>query len=144
MIEEFRISVKIQAPIVEVWRELVDWKKQGEWMALTRVTATHSGSQDSGIGTEIQAFTGIGKFGILDLMRVTKWQPPTFCEVEHFGKLIKGIGEFKLTSQSEHETRFDWYEKIAAPKCILLAIKPGILLAVYLSLRKFARSFARD
>ena len=37
--------------------------------------------------------------------------------------------------------RFDWYEKIDAPKPILLLIKPGILIAVTYSLRKFARSF---
>ncbi len=141
MIEEFRISVVVPASVEVVWRELVSWERQGEWMAMTRVTASDLGADDSNVGTTIEAFTGIGKFGIVDQMRVTKWQPPTFCEVEHFGKFIKGIGEFKLSEISEGKTRFDWYEKIFAPKFLLILIKPAILSAVYLSLRKFARTF---
>jgi hypothetical protein len=141
LIEEFRIRIKVEAPVEIVWRELVNWKKQGEWMAMTRVDATSIGADDSGIGTKIDAFTGIWKFGILDRMEVTQWQPPTFCAVNHYGRVIKGIGEFRLTAIAGNRTRFDWYERIDAPKLVLALIKPGILLAVYLSLRKFARSF---
>lgn len=141
MIEDFRISIEIEGSIHRVWRELVNWQAQGEWMALTRVTSSDRGADDSGVGTTIDAFTGIGKFGILDRMRVTKWQPPYFCAVDHYGKFIKGIGEFRLTELSPERVRFDWYERIDAPRALLLVIKPGILFAVYLSLRKFARSF---
>lgn len=141
LINEFRISIEIAAPIQRVWAELVDWKKQGDWMALTRVEASATGAKDSGIGTTIDAFTGIGNFGILDKMRVTKWEPPVFCEVDHYGKIIKGIGTFNLVALSDSRTRFDWYERIDAPKFILALAKPGILMAVYLSLRKFASTF---
>jgi hypothetical protein len=140
-LEDFRIALEIPAPLERVWPELVTWKKQGEWMALTRVEASANGADDSGVGTTIDAFTGIGPIGILDKMRVTKWEPPTFCQVEHFGSLIKGIGEFRLTRSSSNVTRFDWYERIDAPRFILVLVKPGILIAVYISLRKFARSF---
>ena len=43
---------------------------------------------------------------------------------------------------SENQVRFDWYEEISAPKLVLALIKPGVLLAVTYSLRKFARSFS--
>ena len=145
MIEDFRLSVTIPASRDRVWQRLVDWKAQGEWMLMTHVTASDRGADDSGIGTTIDAFTGIGRFGLLDRMKVTEWQPPTFCAVEHYGRWIKGVGEFRLVELNERDSvpkvRFDWYERIDAPRIILAMIKPGVLLGVFFSLRRFARSF---
>jgi len=140
MLNEFRVSVKVFAPVDQVWNKLVNWQSQGEWMALTHVTSSVDDGGESGVGTEIRAFTGIGKVGVWDEMRVTQWDPPTFCAVDHYGRWIKGVGEFRLTAISSHSTRFDWYEKINAPAPLLALIKPGILIAVYFSLRRFARS----
>ena len=140
MLSEFRARVTIEASVSQVWRELVNWESQGNWMALTKVTSSDKGADDSGIGTTIEAFTGVGPFGVLDKMKVTEWQPPTFCRVDHYGKIIKGIGEFELIEVGG-KTRFDWFEKIEAPKLVLLLIKPFILISVNYSLRKFARSF---
>lgn len=142
VLKDFRVSVNVQASVPEVWNKLVDWQSQGDWMALTRVTASHNGAGDSKVGTTIDAFTGIGKIGILDRMRVTKWEPPTFCAVDHYGAIIKGIGEFKLSQLPDGRTRFDWFERIEAPGLILALIKPGVLIAVRYSLRKFAATFA--
>lgn len=140
MLSEFKISVRVRASVDEVWAKLVDWKSQGDWMALTKVSSTADEDGNSQVGTVIEAFTGIGKFGILDQMRVITWQPPTLCSVDHYGKYIKGIGEFRLVSLSSEVTRFDWYEKIDAPSWLLAIIKPGILIAVRYSLWKFART----
>lgn len=142
MLEEFRVTVTVSGEINKVWEKLVDWKSQGEWMALTKVSSSADDGGVSGIGTEISAFTGVGRFGVLDKMRVTKWEPPIFCAVDHYGRWIKGIGEFRLTQISLDKVRFDWYEKINAPKFLLALVKPGIILAVTYSLRKFARSCA--
>ena len=142
MLEEFRVTVTVSGEINKVWEKLVDWKSQGEWMALTKVSSSIDEGGVSGIGTEISAFTGVGRFGVLDKMRVTKWEPPIFCAVDHYGRWIKGIGEFRLTQISLDKVRFDWYEKINAPKFLLALVKPGIILAVTYSLRKFARSCA--
>lgn len=141
MLREFRVSVLINADVNQVWEKLINWRSQGEWMALTKVWSSVDSGGQSGVGTEISAFTGVGKFGVLDKMRVTKWDPPTFCAVEHYGKLIKGVGEFRLTQVAENQVRFDWYEEIAAPKIVLALVKPGVIIAVTYSLRKFARSF---
>lgn len=140
MLNEFRVSVTISAPLNIVWAKLVDWKSQSEWMALTRVWSSADKDGNSEVGTIIEAFTGIGKLGILDQMKVIEWKPPTFCAVDHYGKFIKGIGEFRLVAISPKQTRFDWYEKIEAPSWVLAMIKPGILLAVRYSLWKFART----
>lgn len=114
-LNEFKLSISISAPISEVWEKLVDWKSQSEWMALTHVWSSADHDGKSGVGTVIEAFTGIGKFGVLDQMKVVEWKPPTFCAVNHFGRFIKGIGEFRLVELSPSETRFDWYERIDAP-----------------------------
>lgn len=143
MLKEFRVSVVINSSVENVWNHLVDWKSQGDWMALTKVWSSVDNGGASGVGTEITAFTGVGKIGVLDKMRVTTWQPPTFCAVDHYGKIIKGVGEFRLIPLSENQVRFDWYEEIIAPKLVLALIKPGVLLAVTYSLRKFARSFSK-
>lgn len=37
MLKEFRVSVVIDSNLQNVWNRLVDWKSQGEWMALTKV-----------------------------------------------------------------------------------------------------------
>ena len=140
MLEEFRVSVEIEGEIQSIWNRLVDWKSQGDWMAMTKVWSSADESGVSGVGTVIEAFTGIGKIGILDQMKVTEWNPPYFCAVDHYGKFIKGLGVFRLIEIAPGRIRFDWYEKIDAPKPILLLIKPGILIAVTYSLRKFARS----
>lgn len=140
MLKDFFAEVTINASVNQVWRALVQWEKQGDWMALTRVSASDQGADDSGIGTTIEAFTGIGPIGVLDKMRVTSWEPPNFCRVDHYGRLIKGIGEFRLVDLG-NKTRFDWYEEIKAPSLILALIKPFILLTVNFSLRKFARTF---
>jgi hypothetical protein len=139
-IDEFKVSVKVNAPVIDVWKILVDWKSQGDWMALTHVTSSIDDGGESGVGTEIRAFTGIGRIGVWDEMRVTHWDPPSFCAVDHYGRLIKGIGEFRLTALTATTTRFDWYEKISAPALLLALIKPGVLIAVYFSLRRFARA----
>lgn len=142
-LNEFKLSISISAPISEVWEKLVDWKSQSEWMALTHVWSSADHDGKSGVGTVIEAFTGIGKFGVLDQMKVVEWKPPTFCSVNHFGRFIKGIGEFRLVELSPSETRFDWYERIDAPRWLLALIKPGILVAVKFSLSRFARSVRR-
>lgn len=140
MLNEFRVSVKVFAPVDQVWNKLVNWQSQGEWMALTKVWSSADQDGKSGVGTVIEAFTGIGPFGVLDEMRITKWDPPTFCAVDHYGKYIKGLGEFTLVGLSPDVTRFDWHEKIDAPSWLLTVIKPGILIAVRYSLWKFART----
>ena len=142
-LNEFKLSISISAPISEVWEKLVDWKSQSEWMALTHVWSSADHDGKSGVGTVIEAFTGIGKFGVLDQMKVVEWKPPTFCAVNHFGRFIKGIGEFRLVELSPSETRFDWYERIDAPRWLLALIRPVILVAVKFSLSRFARSVRR-
>jgi hypothetical protein len=143
---EIRIRIRINAPIEKVWAAIADWESQGDWMLQTRVWVTSD--IRAGVGTSISALTGPlvksgFKFGLLDKMVVTNWQPPYLCEVDHVGKVIKGTGKFELTDLSSgHEvvTSFDWSETIKAPKAVFLSIYLPTYLGVRISLLRFRRS----
>ena len=131
------MSLVIQAPIEKVWAAIADWESQGDWMLQTSVEVTSQIRE--GVGTTIAAFTGIGKFGVMDHMVVTSWQPPFICDVLHTGKIIKGTGRFQLSAIDDNSTRFDWSEEILTPRVIFLLIAPGLYVGVRISLTKFSR-----
>jgi uncharacterized protein YndB with AHSA1/START domain len=131
------MSLVINAPIENVWAALADWESQGDWMLQTTVEVTSEIRE--GVGTTIAAFTGIGKFGVMDHMVVTSWQPPHICDVTHTGKIIKGTGRFQLSSIDADTTRFDWSEEIMTPRVIFLLIAPGLYAGVRISLAKLSR-----
>ena len=134
------MNLLIKAPIENVWAALADWESQGDWMLQTKVEVTSKIRQ--GVGTTLAAFTGVGKFGVMDHMVVTSWQPPTVCDVLHTGKIIKGTGRFELTAIDEQTTRFDWSEEILAPRAIFLLLAPGLYAGVRLSLTKLGRQLS--
>ena len=131
------MSLVINAPIETVWASLADWESQSEWMLQTTVEVTSE--IRSGVGTSIAAFTGIGKFGVMDYMTVTAWNPPTVCDVVHTGKIIKGTGRFELTAITPNTTRFDWSEEVLAPRALFLLIAPGLYAGVRISLSALRR-----
>ena len=131
------ISIVIKAPIEKVWAALADWESQGDWMLQTTVDVTSEIRE--GVGTTIAAFTGIGKFGVMDHMVVTAWQPPHICDVVHTGKIIKGTGRFQLSAIDADTTRFDWSEEILTPRAIFQLIAPGLYAGVRISLAKLSR-----
>lgn len=141
------ISLTIPASQELVWKRIADWQSQGDWMLQTKVWLTSN--QVEGVGTSIAAFTGPLYFlyprvkspGLLDLMVVTRWEPPTVCDVEHVGKVLKGSGSFTLSKLSPSSTRFDWSETIEAPKAIFFLVAPFLYIGVRISLARFARSF---
>jgi uncharacterized protein YndB with AHSA1/START domain len=132
------MSLLIQAPIEKVWASLADWESQGDWMLQTTVEVTSQIRE--GVGTEIAAFTGIGKLGVMDHMVVTSWQPPHICDVVHTGKIIKGTGRFELLAIDAGTTRFNWSEEILLPRVIFLLIAPGLYAGVRISLTKLGRN----
>lgn len=132
------ISLEIEAPIQKVWNELANWEKQSDWMLQTKVWVTSK--IQSGVGTQISALTGIKKFGILDTMEVTNWQPPHICDVIHTGRVIRGTGRFELTAIATARTRFDWSEEVIAPRALFILMMPGLYIGVRISLARFARS----
>ena len=146
-LSQLTLTIKINKPVDEVWKSLVDWKGQSKWMLQTKVWSEldQDRTVKNGKGVLIFAFTGIFpklypklKLGILDTMEVTNWKPPHLCEVMHIGRIIRGTGKFEL-KKVRGGTIFYWQEEIIAPTLVLLVAKPALLIGVWLSLRRFAR-----
>ena len=141
------VTIEINKPVKEVWKHLVDWRGQSNWMLQTKVWSEldQDSTVKNGNGVLIFAFTGLFsnlypklKLGVLDTMEVTKWQPPTRCDVVHIGRVIRGTGKFELVEKKKMTT-FYWSEEIIAPAILIAILKPFILLGVRISLRRFAR-----
>jgi hypothetical protein len=149
---QLALTVEIKQPAKVVWKYLVDWRGQSDWMLQTKVWSEldQDRTVKNGKGVLIFAFTGLFsnlypklKVGVLDTMEVTRWQPPNICEVVHIGRVIRGTGKFELR-EKKNTTTFYWSEEIIAPAILLAILKPFILVGVRISLRRFARLVERS
>lgn len=139
------ISTLINAPAEKVWSSIADWESQGAWMLQTKVIRTSEIAE--GVGVKIEAFTGpfyrlFPRFkflGLLDLMEVTRWEPPYRCDVIHYGKILKGSGTFEVVALDSSHTTFHWSEEVIAPLPLFLLVKPFLWIGVKISLARFAR-----
>jgi hypothetical protein len=139
---EIVLPVDIDAPAEAVWAALVAWDTQGEWMLLTRVRGTHHNG--IGVGAGIEGFTGIGPVGVLDTMRITRWDPPRRVDVLHTGRVVKGTGGFEVIDLGDGRSRLIWSEVLDLPLGVLgrlgfPLVRPLFAWGVKRSLRRFAR-----
>ena len=140
-----RVDLSINAPAQKVWDFIADWEGQSAWMLQTKVFLTSEKSE--GVGVTIEAFTGplyriyprAKFFGVLDLMKVTRWEPPTRCDVLHYGSIIKGTGTFEVEAVDANSSIFHWSEEIEAPWLLFILVRPFILVGVRISLARFRR-----
>jgi hypothetical protein len=98
-----------------------------------------------GVGARIEAFTGLGRFGFLDTMVVTEWRPPTWCAVDHTGRVIRGTGAFQVEQAPDGAAVFTWSEDLELPGGSLgtlgwRLISPFVRLAVRYALTRLAHS----
>ena len=145
MLNSVALTVTVPRSQTQTWNAIVDWQSQSNWMLQTKVLVTSE--QVEGEGTCIEAFTGpfhriyprMKWLGVLDLMRVTKWEPPVRCDVIHYGKILKGGGTFRVEHMDESHSYFHWSEDIEAPRLVFLLVKPFLLAGVKISLARFVR-----
>jgi hypothetical protein len=143
---ELSLSVDIKASQEEVFKKVVDWESQGDWMLGTKVSRTKNNGQ--GLGGEIVAWTGIWKFGFNDPMVITQWIEPKIVDVKHLGKVVKGTGSMVVEKIDEKNSKFIWSEIIELPLGIVgrigwIFIKPFFVAGIKYSLNKFALTFAQ-
>ena len=109
MIQE---SVDIDAPLERVWAYLTDWPRQSDWIPGTHVWGV---DEAGGVGTRIEAWSGLGRVGFLDTMTITAWEPPHRCEVLHTGRVLRGEGGFVLAPRGADGSRLQWWERLRLP-----------------------------
>ena len=139
---EIIVTVDVAAPVETTWAAATDWPRQGEWMLGTTVRVLEGSS--FGLGTRLEARTGVGPFSVVDEMRITTWQPPHRCQVTHLGQIIRGSAAFEVEPLAEGGSRFSWSEWLDLPLGLLgqygfLIGRPMFRAGVQLSLQRFAR-----
>ena len=124
----------LSAPPSVVWKLLIDWEKQGDWMleATDFVVLT---SQREGVGVEAEATVSIGGLTTRDRVRVSAWEPERRLEIVHDG-WVSGRGEFQLTPRGD-VTHVLWREELHPPLGAIGAL--GLLAFRPLMARIFAR-----
>lgn len=145
MSADVRVTRLVAAPAERAWRLLTDWERQGEWMPATRVRS----SDGHRIGGRIEAWTGIGPVGFLDIMTITSWDPPRRCEVLHAGRLVRGPGMFAVEPVSLGSCRVVWEERLDLPlgaigRLAWPLVHPLARAGFAFALRRLARTLSGD
>ena len=139
--EHIELKVLVQAPALQVWNAITNWQAQSDWMLGTKVWPVNG--DGTGVGGQIEAFTGIWRIGFLDTMEITAWNPPTKCDVLHTGRVVRGTGTFEVVATSDSTSKFIWSENLDLPLGVIgkvgfTVVKPGFIYGVRKSLEKFA------
>jgi uncharacterized protein YndB with AHSA1/START domain len=106
------VSRLIPAAPDDVFAAATDWAGQGRWIPLTRVRVVHGDGRSP--GSVVEAFTGIGPVGILDVLEIVRFDTPRCVEVLHTGRWLRGPGEFAFTPEAGG-TRFHLREWLHLP-----------------------------
>ncbi|MCW2600483.1 MAG: hypothetical protein JWM02_2312 [Frankiales bacterium] len=135
-------TVDVEASVEQTWAGATDWARQGEWLLGTSVRPTVQNGQ--GVGAVIEAFTGLGRWGVLDTMTITRWEPPYRCRVQHTGRVVRGTGEFEVRGRGEGRSTFVWREDLDLPLGALgrlgwPLVRPLFAAGLRVSLRTFGR-----
>jgi uncharacterized protein YndB with AHSA1/START domain len=103
----------IAAPAVEVFGAATDWAGQGRWIPLTRVRVVRGDGRSP--GSVIEAFTGIGRVGVLDVLEIARFEAPHTVEIVHTGRWLRGPAEFRFAPAPGGGTRFGLREWLQLP-----------------------------
>ena len=96
-----------------MWDVLVAWDRHSEWMVATHMNdVVGDGASE---GSELAAVTGFGPLSFTDTMRITTWEPPRRCAVEHTGALVQGYGVFEVVALPNERSRVIWTEQLDLP-----------------------------
>ncbi|HKJ55971.1 MAG TPA: SRPBCC family protein [Nitriliruptoraceae bacterium] len=123
------VDTTIAAPIEDVWSVLVEWEAQRDWMLDAKEVVVVT-PERSGHGVTIHVPTSLLGLPVLDVMRVTGWDPPHRLEATHLGRVIKGVGAFEMTPVADDVTHLLWWEEIDAPLGAVGEFGAGLALPV--------------
>jgi len=138
----FRLTAKVtvDGEPETVWRAVVDWPRQHEWIWGTRVSGGH------GTGARVTGLTRLGPARFTDPMLITEWDPPRRCVMKHLGRVVRGTGVFEVTPLGP-ASEFRWIEDLQLPVPPVIGalaarlITPAAEWGLRSSLRRFARLF---
>ncbi|MEO8330236.1 MAG: SRPBCC family protein [Candidatus Nanopelagicales bacterium] len=136
------VDVIVDCPQRQVWDAVTDWPSQSEWVLAT--TIRNTANQGIGVGGSFEAFTGVGRVGVLDPMRITEWDPPRRVVVKHMGSVVRGWGIFEVFALPGDRSRFVWSEQLNLPlghagRLLWPLVRPVVAAGVRHSLSDFRK-----
>jgi hypothetical protein len=96
----------VPASAAATWAAVTDWERQSTWIPATTVRD---------VDGRIEAFTGFGRLGFLDVMEIEAWDPPRRCVVRHVGKIVRGTGVIEVEPRGESRSALTWTEWLDLP-----------------------------
>ncbi len=108
------LQVHSTAPRSRVWKTLVDWERQSDWMLDAKAVHVLSAHR-AGVGVTIRCPTNLLGVTVQDIMRVTQWVPNEVLEIVHLGRVITGTGAFVLEDAPDGGTTIRWWEEVTPP-----------------------------
>lgn len=142
MAEYLAVTIDVRGTVEDVWEALSDWEGQSAWILGTRSKGTVQDGR--GVGGGIEAWTGVGPLGFLDVMVVSEWEPPHRCVVQHVGRVVRGAGGFQVSELGRGRCRVLWWERVEIPfgtagRIGWRVARPAVRWGVVTSLRRFRK-----
>ena len=107
------VTVELDLPVSLAFDKVTDWEGQEQWMPLTTVRVVKGDGRS--VGSRVEAYTGVGRLGFLDIIEVTSWDPPNRVDVMHVGRLLRGPGAFEFSALPTGGTALTWSEWLHLP-----------------------------
>jgi carbon monoxide dehydrogenase subunit G len=109
---DLRVRRLIAASPEAIWRLLVEWERQAEWMPDVSWVRVLGEAREGGATLEARTKV-LGIPATTDRLEVTVWEPPSRLAVRHAG-LVTGSGEWLLEPIGDR-TLFTWSERLRLP-----------------------------
>ncbi len=140
-----RVTASIDVPVgpAAAFASLADLPSQERWIPATKLFAIDAPVAVPHVGSRLAAFTGFGGVGFLDVMVVTKYEPPLQWVMAKEGSLLRGIGIMQVTPLLDG-CRVTWANELELPLGVIgragwVLVRPIARLALYAALRRLAR-----
>jgi uncharacterized protein YndB with AHSA1/START domain len=135
----------IVASPAAVFDAATDWPAQGRWIPFTRVRVVRGDGRTP--GSVVEAFTGIGPVGFLDVLEIVRFDRPHAVDVLHTGRWVRGPGAF-VVETAAGGTRFGLREWLHLPcgragRLAWSLLRPVFEFGARRSLTTFARGVER-
>jgi len=140
------VDLVVDVPAEQLWTAVVSWDRHHEWMLATRMTVEGDGG--TGLGTRLEAFTGVGhRMGLVDPMVVTEWEPSHRLTVRHLGPAVRGTGTFEVFALPGERSRFVWTERLELPfggagRMVWPVVRPVVRAGARASLGRLGRQLS--
>lgn len=110
---ELHAQISTDATPDRLWAVATDWANQGQWIPFTRARRVDGGPTIA--GSRVEAWTGVGPVGFVDVMVVEVWDPPRRLDLRHIGNVVRGSAGFVIEPLGSRGSRIVWWERIELP-----------------------------